>query len=80
MAAHSQTAQAQPDAAEGPATSEQIPDQSGGSDHMAVSEILSDKAGAGSPFGDDIALPLPVHEIAYQLPGGADTDADEQEH
>jgi hypothetical protein len=35
------------------------------SDHMDVSEILSDRAAAPSPFGDDQTFPLPVEELTY---------------
>lgn len=33
-----------------------------------VSELLSDSAGASSPFGE-VSLPMPADEIGYQLPG-----------
>ncbi|MBB4695738.1 hypothetical protein BKA14_005886 [Actinoplanes abujensis] len=32
---------------------------------MDVSEILSDRAAAPSPFGDDQTFPLPVGELKY---------------
>ena len=35
------------------------------SDHLDVSEILSDRAAAPSPFGDDQTFPLPVNELTY---------------
>ena len=36
------------------------------SDHMeTVSEILSDRAAAPSPFGDDQTFPLPVESLKY---------------
>ena len=36
------------------------------SDHMeTVSEILSDRAAAPSPFGDDQTFPLPVDQLTY---------------
>lgn len=31
----------------------------------AVSELLSDRAAAPSPFGDDQTFPLPVERISY---------------
>ncbi|XVU25868.1 hypothetical protein ACQPZJ_02065 [Actinoplanes sp. CA-054009] len=33
--------------------------------HMDVSEILSDRAAAPSPFGDDQTFPLPVSRLKY---------------
>ena len=38
-----------------------------GPDHgpHAVSEFLSDRAAAPSPFGDDQTFPLPVEELHY---------------
>ncbi|MGX6604325.1 hypothetical protein ACWKSP_19630 [Micromonosporaceae bacterium Da 78-11] len=35
------------------------------SDHLDVSEILSDRAAAPSPFGDDQTFPLPVEQLIY---------------
>lgn len=34
-----------------------------------VNELLSNKAGSQSPFGDDIAFPVPVDSLFYQHPG-----------
>jgi len=36
--------------------------------HLPISEIFSDRAGAGSPFGEDLTFPLPVDAIVYRLP------------
>ncbi|WP_030440690.1 hypothetical protein [Actinoplanes subtropicus] len=38
-----------------------------GPDHgpHAVSELLSDRVGAPSPFGDDQVFPLPVERLTY---------------
>ena len=38
-----------------------------GPDHgpHAVSELLSDRVGAPSPFGDDQTFPLPVEHLTY---------------
>lgn len=36
---------------------------------LPVSEATSDRAGAGSPFGDDITFPLPPHQLTYEHPG-----------
>ena len=33
--------------------------------HMSVSEIVSDRAAAPSPFGDDQTFPLPVEQLIY---------------
>jgi hypothetical protein len=32
---------------------------------LQVSEIVSDRAAAPSPFGDDQTFPLPVEELTY---------------
>jgi hypothetical protein len=37
-----------------------------------VNELLSQKAGSQSPFGDDITFPLPVEDLYYKHPGPAD--------
>ena len=36
--------------------------------NLGVTEILFDRAGAASPFGDDIRFPLPVSELSYVHP------------
>ncbi|MEU4216790.1 hypothetical protein [Actinoplanes sp. NPDC026623] len=33
--------------------------------HLAVSELVSDRAAAPSPFGDDQTFPLPVERLNY---------------
>ena len=33
--------------------------------HLNVSELVSDRAAAPSPFGDDITFPLPVDRLTY---------------
>ena len=33
--------------------------------HLAVSELLADRAAAPSPFGDDQSFPLPVDRLTY---------------
>ena len=33
--------------------------------HLAVSELVSDRAAAPSPFGDDQTFPLPVDRLTY---------------
>ena len=35
---------------------------------LPVSEFLLDRAGAASPFGDEVPLPLPVSDLAYVHP------------
>jgi hypothetical protein len=35
---------------------------------LPVSEFAFDRAGAGSPFGDDLVLPLPVEHLRYVHP------------
>ena len=35
---------------------------------LGVTEILFDRAGAASPFGDDVRFPLPVSELTYVHP------------
>ena len=34
-----------------------------------VNELLSNKPGSQSPFGDDIAFPLPLDSLFYSHPG-----------
>ncbi|MGA5304371.1 hypothetical protein ACPCHT_30965 [Nucisporomicrobium flavum] len=33
--------------------------------HLTVSEIVSDRPAAPSPFGDDQTFPLPVDQLTY---------------
>lgn len=33
--------------------------------HLHVSELVSDRAAAPSPFGDDQTFPLPVERLTY---------------
>jgi hypothetical protein len=35
---------------------------------LPVSEATFDRAGAGSPFGDDITFPVPVERLNYEHP------------
>jgi len=35
---------------------------------LPLTEVSSDRQGAGSPFGDDVALPLPERDVDYQHP------------
>lgn len=34
--------------------------------HLEVSELLSDRPAAPSPFGDDQTFPLPVERLTYK--------------
>jgi hypothetical protein len=34
--------------------------------HLDVAELVSDRAAAPSPFGDDQTFPLPVDELTYK--------------
>ncbi len=36
--------------------------------HLTVAELVSDRAAAPSPFGDDQTFPLPAGELTYQPP------------
>lgn len=36
--------------------------------HLPMNEVLFDRAGAPSPFGDDQLFPLPVSELTYVHP------------
>jgi succinate dehydrogenase / fumarate reductase iron-sulfur subunit len=38
---------------------------------LPVSEFAFDRAGAASPFGDDLRLPLPVEQLTYVHPAPA---------
>ena len=33
--------------------------------HLSVSELVSDRPAAPSPFGDDVSFPLPVERLKY---------------
>jgi succinate dehydrogenase / fumarate reductase iron-sulfur subunit len=35
---------------------------------LAVSEFAADRAGAASPFGDDISFPVPAERLTYDHP------------
>jgi succinate dehydrogenase / fumarate reductase iron-sulfur subunit len=39
---------------------------------LPVTEATSEFAGASSPFGDDVAFPMPVEDISYQHPAKPD--------
>jgi NADH-quinone oxidoreductase subunit B len=40
--------------------------------HLPVTEVSFDRQGAGSPFGDDVNLPLPHDDVDYQHPRADD--------
>jgi succinate dehydrogenase / fumarate reductase, iron-sulfur subunit len=40
---------------------------------LPLSEVLFDRAGAGSPFGDDVSFPMPPERLGYEQPA-ADGD------
>ncbi|MBO0868324.1 MAG: hypothetical protein J2P15_07130 [Micromonosporaceae bacterium] len=44
---------------------------------LPVSELAFDRAGAGSPFGDDLRFPLPVEQLTYVHPGPETSPAEE---
>jgi hypothetical protein len=44
---------------------------------LPVSEFALDRMGAGSPFGDDLSLPLPIERLTYTHPS---EDAHPQHH
>jgi succinate dehydrogenase / fumarate reductase iron-sulfur subunit len=35
---------------------------------LPVSEFAADRAGAASPFGDDITFPVPPNQLTYEHP------------
>jgi succinate dehydrogenase / fumarate reductase iron-sulfur subunit len=35
---------------------------------LPVSEFAADRAGASSPFGDDISFPVPADRLTYEHP------------
>lgn len=35
---------------------------------LPITEATSDRAGAGSPFGDDITFPVPPERLRYEHP------------
>jgi len=45
---------------------------------LPLSEFAFDRAGAASPFGDDIVFPLPVEDLSYEHPDEPSHDPDHQ--
>ncbi|MGE5828902.1 MAG: hypothetical protein ACM30G_11160 [Micromonosporaceae bacterium] len=41
---------------------------------LPVSEFAFDRAGAGSPFGDDVIFPLPAEALKYAHPEAAQAE------
>lgn len=39
--------------------------------HLPVNELLFDRPGAGSPFGDEVEFPLPTDNLMYRHPDQA---------
>jgi succinate dehydrogenase / fumarate reductase iron-sulfur subunit len=46
-----------------------LPPEVGPDGKLPLSEVLFDRAGAASPFGDNVTFPLPPDSIAYDHPG-----------
>jgi hypothetical protein len=46
-------------------------------DRLPVSELAFDRAGAGSPFGDDLRFPLPAGYLTYVHPDLDSSPAEE---
>lgn len=40
--------------------------------HLPVSELIAERAGPLSPFGEDVEFPLPADQVAYVHPSEAD--------
>jgi hypothetical protein len=40
--------------------------------HLPVSEFAFDRAGAASPFGDDVEFPVAVETLTYQHPAATE--------
>lgn len=43
--------------------------------HLPVSELVAERAGPLSPFGEDVEFPLPADKVAYRHPSEADRPA-----
>jgi succinate dehydrogenase / fumarate reductase, iron-sulfur subunit len=41
-------------------------------EHLPVSELVSERPGPLSPFGEDVEFPLPPEKVAYVHPSPAD--------
>ena len=54
--------------AKSPENAEPVKGQRVKDGHLPVSEFLFGRAGAGSPFGDEVEFPLPVDQIGYLHP------------
>jgi succinate dehydrogenase / fumarate reductase iron-sulfur subunit len=42
--------------------------------HLPINELLFERQGAPSPFGEDIQFPLPVDQLPYTHPSTAPLD------
>jgi hypothetical protein len=45
-----------------------------GEGHMAINELLFERQGPPSPFGEDVEFPLPVESLPYTHPATAPLD------
>jgi succinate dehydrogenase / fumarate reductase iron-sulfur subunit len=43
---------------------------------LPLTEVTFDRAGAGSPFGDDVTFPLATDALTYQHPSDEDVPPD----
>lgn len=41
-------------------------------EHLPVSELVSERSGPLSPFGEDVEFPLPPEQVSYVHPSAAD--------
>jgi hypothetical protein len=47
--------------------------------HLPVTELIAERAGPLSPFGEDVEFPLPPDQVAYVHPSEADRPAQMRE-
>lgn len=41
-------------------------------EHLPVTELVSERAGPLSPFGEDVEFPLPAEKVSYVHPSAED--------
>jgi hypothetical protein len=51
-----------------------------GDGHLPINELLFERQGPPSPFGEDIEFPLPVDQLPYTHPSTAPLDPPRAEH
>jgi hypothetical protein len=51
-----------------------------GAGHLPVNELLFERQGPPSPFGEDIEFPLPVESLPYTHPSSAPLDRPAEGH